>query len=344
MQFRLVVRILSSIGISLLLLWILFSMVQDRPAHLIAQDMKNIAGSLPVWVLPVYMVCALSQAWFRALRYRLLLQAGMGEAESIPISPLFFLTLSRNMFVDMLPSRLGEASYLILLKRVLGTRLAHGLSSLSVSFAFDLAALTALVFVMGGAGVFIGQPSKSLLGLMLFFAGIVCIGLVLLFFGFGWALGKLQPLLLRLQDYRIIQSTQQLFEDTWNSILHIRNKGVLYKTFALSLAVRFFKYAGLFFLLNTILATAFPAIASPRIDDLIVSLVAGEAAASMPIPAFMGFGSYELGATWMLKSAGYSLADTTVAVFLLHLLSQIMDYSMGFCGTLYCIFTRKAES
>jgi uncharacterized membrane protein YbhN (UPF0104 family) len=343
MQFKTILRFLFSLGVSALLLWILYTMVQRRPGGLVYQDMLAIAGNIPLWAFLLYIVCALFQAWLRALRYRLLLKTGMEDGESIPLPAMFFLTLSRNMFVDMLPMRLGEATYLILLKRVLGTRLAHGLSSLSVSFAFDLVALTALVLVMGGLALLLGQPSQPLLMLLLVLAGIVTAGLAILFFGIGWLLRVLEPVLSRLRNYSIIQLMLRILKETWESILHIRDKGVLWQTFGLSIGVRFFKYTALLGFLIAILEIAFAPIAAGRIDDLIISLVAGEAAASLPLPTFMSFGSYELGATWMLSTAGYTLADAAIAIFLLHLLSQIIDYSLGFCGTLYCIFAERSE-
>lgn len=344
MQLKTILRFLFSLCISALLLWVLYTMVQRRPGGLVFQDMVTIAGNIPLWAFLLYFFCALFQAWFRALRYRLLLKTGMEDGESIPLPAMFFLTLSRNMFVDMLPMRLGEATYLILLKRVLGTRLAHGLSSLSVSFAFDLVALTALVLIMGGIALIFGQPSKPLLMLLLVLASIVSVGLALLFFGLGWVLRIFEPLLSGLRKHSFFRSMLQILEETWASILHIRDKGVLRETFGLSIGVRFFKYAALLGFLIAILGTAFTPIGLNQVDDLIISLVAGEAAASLPLPTFMSFGSYELGATWVLTTAGYTLADAAIAIFLLHLLSQIIDYSLGFCGTLYCIFTEKAES
>ncbi len=344
MRLRLFLRILLSIAISLLLLWILFSMLEKRPAELVIQDILTIAEKIPTWAVLPYIACTLGHVWFRTLRYRLLLHTGMENPGTIPILPMFFLTLSRNMFVDMLPSRLGEASYLILLKRVLGTRLAHGLSSLSISFAFDLVALTSLVFVIGGIGMLFGQPSRPLLILLAFLAAIVCVGLVLLFFGVGWVLNLVESLFSGFRRYKHVQAFLRLFEETWASITHIRDNGVLLQTFLFSLCVRFFKYAGLFFLLYTILTAGFAPVAHRQLDDLFFSLITGEVAASMPIPTFMGFGSYEMGATWMLSSAGYTLSNAAIAVFLLHLLSQIINYSLGFCATLYCIFCKKVDS
>jgi uncharacterized membrane protein YbhN (UPF0104 family) len=344
MRFQTILRLLFSLGVSVLLLWILYAMVQKRPGGLVVEDLLTIVGNIPPWAFLLYFFCALFQAWLRALRYRLLLKTGMEAGETIPLPAMFFLTLSRNMFVDMLPMRLGEATYLILLKRVLGTRLAHGLSSLSVSFAFDLVALTALVMIMGGIALIFGQPSRPLLMLLLMLAALVSTGMALLFFGLGWLLRALEPILSRLREYSIILSMLRILKETWASIIHIRDKGVLWETFGLSLGVRFFKYAALLGFLSAILQTAFSPIALNQLDDLIIALVAGEAAASLPLPTFMSFGSYELGATWMLTTAGYTLADAAIAIFLLHLISQIIDYSLGFCGTLYCIFTEKAES
>ena len=54
------------------------------------------------------------------------------------------------MFVDMLPARLGELSYIAMLNR--GYRVSGGacVSSLVISFVFDLIALALLLMVLMG--------------------------------------------------------------------------------------------------------------------------------------------------------------------------------------------------
>ena len=338
------VKILFSAGISGILIWTLLSMAGHRPDELLLDDMAAILSNLPIWAMLAYLLSSLIQSGFRAQRYRILIQTDASIRDPLPFRPLFFVTLSRNMFVDMLPSRLGEASYLFLLKRVFGTRVATAISSLSLSFAFDLAALAAIIGIAALATLASGQPSSALIliasGLLL----AVGTGFLLLFRCWEPSVRLLSRLSSKLHRFILIREAIRVLSETGQSIRDAGSRRALLHCFLLSLGVRAFKYLALIVLLASILSAAFSPIAWSDIDNLLLALVAGEAAASLPIPTFMSFGSYEMGAAWTLSAFGYSLANAAIALFLLHLVSQVFDYSLGLLGTLYCTFPSFAES
>ena len=340
---RSAVKILFAAGISMLLLWILLGVAGHRPDGLFLQDMTAILSNLPFWALLIYVICSLIQSAFRTQRYRILIQAASSLPDPLPFRPLFFVTLSRNMFVDMLPSRLGEASYLLLIKRVFGTRIANAISSLSLSFAFDLAALAVIIVLAAIASSLSGHASTALFvlsgGLLL----IVGIGFTLLFGCWEPSVRLISKLSERLHRFKLIRETLRVLSETGHSIRESGTHGILVRSFLLSLGVRTFKYLALLVLLSSILSTAFAPIPLSHVDDLLLALVAGEASASMPIPTFMSFGSYEMGAAWTLSAFGYTLANATIALFILHLVSQVCDYSLGIMGTLYCIYPKPSE-
>lgn len=337
------VRILFSAGISGFLIWTLLRMAGHRPDELLMDDMAAILSNLPLWAMLAYLLSSLIQSGFRAQRYRVLIQTDASIQSPLPFRPLFFVTLSRNMFVDMLPSRLGEASYLLLLKRVFGARVATAISSLSLSFAFDLAALTAIIGIAALATLISGQPSSALIIISSTLLLAVGTGFFLLFRCWEPSVRLLSRLSSRLHRFKLIREAIRVLSETGPSIREAGTRRALLHCLLLSLGVRAFKYLALIVLLASILSTAFSPIAWSDIDDLLLTLVAGEAAASLPIPTFMSFGSYEMGAAWTLSTFGYSLANAAIALFLLHLVSQIVDYSLGLLGTLYCTFPSFSE-
>jgi len=71
------------------------------------------------WLASGYIITSIIQAFLRSERYRSLLKADGTVA--VPGSAyMMLITLSRNMFVDMVPARIGEASYILMLNRGYG--------------------------------------------------------------------------------------------------------------------------------------------------------------------------------------------------------------------------------
>ncbi|MGB5984751.1 MAG: hypothetical protein WBG37_05545, partial [Desulfobacterales bacterium] len=62
---------------------------------------------------------------------------------------------------------------------------------------------------------------------------------------------------------------------------------------------------------------------------VLTALLSAEGAASLPLPAFMGFGTYEAGGTAALTLLGLSAAVALAIMLALHVLSQIIDYTLG---------------
>ena len=74
---------------------------------------------------------------------------------------------------------------------------------------------------------------------------------------------------------------------------------------------------------------------------MLVALIAAEGAASLPVPTFMSFGSYEAGGLAALTALGFPAGDSLVAMMAMHLLSQAIDYSLG--GLAFLVFSWVAK-
>ena len=134
---------LLALGVSGLLLALLarFSLASADTSLL--PRMVEIVTAISATSLLLYLAAIGARTVFQALRYRLILGA---TEDSVPgFFHLLLVTASRNMFVDMLPARLGELSYVAMLNRGYRVGLPACLSSLAISFAFDLAALGLII-------------------------------------------------------------------------------------------------------------------------------------------------------------------------------------------------------
>ena len=321
-----IVRMAVSAGISLTVLALLFGLARDtgsadRPGLLDA--VRNAA--LPL--LGLYLVCQLLQASLRAWRYRVLLRAGGETSLPGPLATLF-VTLARNMLVDLFPARLGELSYIGLMNRGYRVSGKSCVSSMTVSFLLDFAALFALsiavlVFPM------LGKYPPQLLVMPILAAGLATIaGSLLLFTGIKacarW-IGKLAG-----RPVRFLLDLSEALDAT-------RHSPALRRAFLFSLGVRLFKYGGLYFAFLAVVQSSFPAFAQLPMWGVCLAFLASEGAASLPIPSFMSFGTYEAGGLAAFALLKMPVPEATIVVLSVHVLSQAIDYALG--GLSLVLFT-----
>jgi uncharacterized membrane protein YbhN (UPF0104 family) len=309
------------------ILALLFASISKMGTSFSPGDALAMLRSLPLQVLAIAFACQIAQTLLRAERYRCLLKNG---SVTPPFLPLLGITFVRNMLVDLLPSRSGEIGYLILLKRVLGARYATGMVSLAASFLFDLAGLLGVLCLVGlWAAALSGDGNW--LPLLLALCAIVGTGMFL-FFHFiprigRWSAMKRRQWSTRLPGWmaRLNHFADEVIED----MQRLGRQRVVLRILLLSLGIRIFKYGGMLCLLWTVLNTAFTLVPLNQAGGLVLGMIAGEAAAGLPLPSFMGLGVYEAGASAVLQGIGISASAALISTFLVHLISQSMDYSLG---------------
>ena len=132
----------------------------------------------------VYIVVSIIRTALQARRYRLLL---LTSEKSVPsLFHILLVTLSRNMFVDMLPSRLGELSYLAMLNRGYQIRISSGVSSMVICFVFDLIALSLLILILISVRA-MGEGGQSwMLGVLISLIFLILVFSIFLFPVFAW--------------------------------------------------------------------------------------------------------------------------------------------------------------
>lgn len=308
---RPVLRFLSAAATSALVLWLLLHLAgdsADRPA------LREIFGRI-LWPLAAgYVVLSLLQTALRASRSMILLRAA-GEARLPPWPHVFLVTLARNMLVDLLPARVGELSYVALLNRGYQVSLAACLSSMSVALLFDLVALLALVALLLPLVGF-----QSVGGVLPVALLLVVIGLVLLFPGLRWVASR--------------GWGGDFVRKLAGAMQRTRDAGVIKPLVLLSFGIRLGKYGAIFCMFLGVALPSFPELAGTPPGQVLLAMIASEAAASLPVPTLMGFGSYEAGGTALWAALGLPAADAALCMLALHIGSQCIDYFMGGTGLL----------
>ena len=330
-------KLLAAFAVSLLVLGLLFQLAGGRE-ELSPARLWEMARNLALGWLLAGLASTLVQATVRAVRYGILLRAG-GEPVLPPPGHLLLVTMTRNMFVDLLPARLGELSYVALLNRGFQLRLEPCLSSLSLSVLFDFAALLILVVGLALAQAAGGQAAGWMAGAALVLALILAVGLLALFRGVAWSAALLE----RLPAWRLLARLDALLRRLDAAFTLTRRAGVLGRVLGWSLLVRVTKYGGFYALFRAVTEHNFPAFAAASPAQVIGALLSAEGASSVPVPSFMSFGTYEAGGAAAWTALGFPAAQAALCMLVIHVVSQVLDYGLG-GGALLALLLRRTTA
>ncbi len=326
-------RVLLSLATSALILGLLLRYVTHVSGPGQLPDLFSILTHLSMAPVAAYVVFNLAGALIRTMRYSLLLD-GAGEGR-VSFSSLFLATVARNMFVDMLPARMGELSFVALLNRSDGVRVDSGISALAVSFVFDLLALAWLT-VMLGLYLILTATMPGWLFWSVALLLILGIGsLLVLFVLFPW-LARL--LFTSCTGHGVAQRAMRKLARFATLLDQIRGAGITLPVAFQSVLVRLMKYGGLYCLYLAVLNAGFPTV-TRDVAIVMTALIGAEAAAAMPVPAFMGFGVYEMGGAAALALLGVDRGAAVLLMLALHIISQVVDYSLGLLAMIGFIHT-----
>ena len=330
---RYVINSILSIGISLLLLGLLIRGVTGSTDPSVRPKLLSILAQTSLGFISLYVVTSFIQTFFRALRYGVILRT---SGEAVPGKfHLFLVAMSRNMFVDMLPARLGELSYIAMLNRGFKVGVDACLSSLAISFVFDLFALALLILGLIGYQLLFADLQPWIIGTFLMILVVSGGILVFLFPVLQWLSTRLA--IFHFASKGLVGKLMSLFEDTVASLQLARQGKIIGRVLALSIGVRIFKYLGLYLIFLGVVLPSFPDI-DREFSSVLIALVSAEASASLPVPSFMSFGTYEAGGAFALIALGAGKAISVIVMLALHIWSQVVDYGLGIGATILFIF------
>ena len=83
-----------------------------------------------------------------------------------------------------------------------------------------------------------------------------------------------------------------------------------------------------------------------RINPVVssVSFIFAEAAASLPFSGLMGFGAYEGAFSIIMKATNNIIPAEITVVFVVHLITQIVGYTIGILGALAFVISNRKQT
>ncbi|HOW97263.1 MAG TPA: lysylphosphatidylglycerol synthase domain-containing protein [Kiritimatiellia bacterium] len=286
----------------------------------------------------LFVLASLLMSVFRAWRYRIILRVSGPAPGTLP---LFLAVIVRNTFSDLLPARLGSLVYIYVATARLGIPFGAASSSFALAFVFDMIALAPLiawaavglggasVWVLAGFGLVLAAGMIAVLHWLPALVGIVGRRVA----AFSWLGHERGP------------RWAKALEDVACELRAAREAGIYGRVFVLSLMVRLFKYAALYFFLFALVAPLGYGWAALPVPRVLAGLCAAEAAASLPVSGLAGFGAYE-GAwamAFQLLLFPAPLARATSIAH--HLFTQLYGYGSGAVALLLLLlpFWRRAR-
>jgi len=278
-----------------------------------------LVGAVSLPGVAAFLLVSLAALVLRTLRYWLLLE------RRAPLWPLTLVTLVRNLFVDLVPVRVGAAaSYIYLVTARLGLPAEAAVASFALSFVLDTLALAPLlllaVLLVGSAPL---PPLLLVGGSLVILAGSVVL-LCLLAPGLRIAAGLAARLPAPLAR------TAGPLAGAAAEVALLSARRVLGPALALSLLLRLAKYGAYYCLLGALLAGQGRPWWSLDFLRVFLSVAGAELAASLPLPTVASLGPYEAaGALGFAYWLGLPRDLATLAVTAFHGLTQVHDYGLG---------------
>jgi uncharacterized membrane protein YbhN (UPF0104 family) len=337
LKWRVAISGVISILILIMLWWLVSSGSRVDDSSSFTEILQNTAW----WLASLYIITTIMQTLLRALRYRSLLKAD-GISQVPGTWYMFLITLCRNMFVDMVPARIGEASYVLMLNRGYRVPVSACLSTLFISVVLDILALAAILIALVLASLLSASQFEVSIS-----NALVGTSLIVLICGFLiYAAVPVSQWFARVMDFtgiRILQRLAQFLVDVALSIRRVQRREILSLTLLQSLGIRILKYGGLYILFIAVTTGSFYEFSTLPWWQVLPAFISAEAAASLPVPTFMSFGTYEGGGVLAFSVLGFSAADILMLMFVIHLISQVVDYSLGGLGLLGFVMVVKKD-
>jgi uncharacterized membrane protein YbhN (UPF0104 family) len=262
----------------------------------------------------------------RATRFWLLL------GRTVPFRLVAGITVVRNLFVDLLPARLGELTYVYLVTTRARRPVEDGVATMALAFLLDLVALSplvlaALVVVGGGVSVPLAvgvSASLAAVGIgAIVFAGPV-VGYAADRLGEPRRSGRVQRLAAHLGVLR-------------QSLDRARAQRVLVPAFLLSVVIRLCKYGGTYCLVLSLLLPLGYAVGDLGIFRVFLGSMAAEVAAALPVHGLAGFGTYEAAWSLTLERLGYPREHAVISGLVSHAITQGLEYLLGITALIWLL-------
>jgi len=270
----------------------------------------------------------LSSNYFRAYRKNILIgsdRVGMGD--------MFLVAQIRNAFNMILPARTGELSYVYVLTRRFGFPLEIGVSTLMVALVFDLVIVFSLI-IISIIIVGINTYSISSVSVIIIAAVLLVISLLILFYlskVISFFLFIFEKILkrLRVSEKKIIYKIYNKLIDINENIKIIRKRGIYWKVYLTSIAIRILKFSSYYLIIYAIMKPMGYNFDNLSYWVILLATAAAEISAVLPTHALAGYGTYEGTFALALIMLGFSRNTAIVSGFSFHTIILLFTVALG---------------
>ncbi|MFB0566557.1 MAG: lysylphosphatidylglycerol synthase transmembrane domain-containing protein [Candidatus Aminicenantaceae bacterium] len=323
--------ILLSLAVSVFLIWYLLSRIK-------IEDLLQTFTRIYLPALLAFAVISLVGAALRAWRYKLLL-----ESQPVSWGDIFLVTLIRNLFVDLLPARIGSLSYIYLLNKRLDFSFEMATSSFVVALIFDFLTLSPFlvlaIFVVGLGSTSISSFTLLLIALVFFLIILIILWKIIPFFSFLLKIYHQVLQVVRLEKRRWAKISVKKINLTIDCLSQIRNKKIYWPIFLLSLFIRSAKYVSLYFLLFSLLKSHGFTLKNVSFWKTILGITGAELSSALPIQGIAGFGTWESAWALTFNLMNFDKSLAIISGMGVHLLANLFEYFLGIISILILAFS-----
>ena len=265
----------------------------------------------PFWVAVGFVMYSLGYL-FRAIRFRMLL------GDKVSLRQMYPLVCLHYMANNILPARLGELSYIYLVKKLHRIPTAEGIASLTIARVFDLIALSSLLFL---SAVFVGNIPAVIANSFMVMGGLMLVPVVFIIFvvhGGRRFVSLMEKIFIALNLKRF-EKVELILEKSLEIIdcFHVvKSRRVIFYTLLNSFAVWFFIYLMNLSLLRGMgLNLALPIIILGSTFSVLTNIA--------PVPSIASIGIYE--GVWALAfiSLGIPKEAAILSGFVAHIMMLV---------------------
>jgi len=330
-----IVGVLASLTLSAVLIAVLLSRIE---ISMLIRTLRDIHRPS----LLAFLLCSLAGTGLRAWRYHCLL-----APRPTSRSGILLVSFIRNLFVDLLPARIGSLSYVYFVNRRLGLPFEAAASSFAISVLLDFLTLSPFLIaalLLGGLGASVLPAGPTLLIALVFFLIMIVIMLRMPQLLMG-AARLLRAVFHRLGIDRKSWTEQAAskLESTSADVRSIRARRIEAPVYGLSLLIRLTKYGALFFLLFALLHSHGYSIGDLSFPKTILGITGAEMSSVMPIKGIGGFGTWESAWALTFRLLGFDAGLAVISGIGVHLITNLFEYALGVVSLLllYFPFRRK---
>ncbi len=307
-------RLGASVIITAVFLYLIFSNTDPEKLALVFSN-----ADLKLLILGFF--CYMLVLVFRAIRFRILLKNSISLKHMIPV------VFKYNLFNYILPFKLGELSYVYLLKKK-KKPLKEGLSTLIIARLFDL---IAIVFVFL-AGILLIGNLPEMFSLIFPFAVLLIfllIGFVFLLLFFPKVFVSIVNRIfyfLKKTKIRLLDSINEKINEFLHSFKRF-NHITISKTFFMSVVIFFTGFFTTLLILQSLNIYI-------RLSYLLVLIPLGVLSGLIPVQGIAGFGTFE--SLWIVGfvAYGFSISEAAIISLGIHIVQLIYTLILGSMGFL----------